>query len=85
MTQLLTLGLQRLGGLFNILRRGRGGVRVGFDARNIVGDVLGAECRMLGAAGNLLGGGTLLLDRSRDRGCDLIDLADDTSDRKSVV
>src|ERR1700676_1348779 len=77
--QLKTLRLQRLGGLPYVLSRRSSGIRVGFDPRDIFRDVPGAPRGVLGAAGDFLGSGALLLDRRRDRGRDIIDLADDAA------
>jgi hypothetical protein len=55
--QLPALRFQRLGGEFHVLGRRRGGIGVGFDAGDVIGDVLGALRGVLGAAGDLLGGG----------------------------
>ena len=78
--QMLTLPFQRLGGMFDVLRGGRGGIRVGFDAADIIGDILGALRGVLGAARDLLRGGALLLDRGCDRGRDLVHFADNAAD-----
>jgi len=77
--QLKTLRLQRLGGLPYVLRRSRSGIRVGFDPRDIFRDVPGALRGVLGAAGDFLGSGALLLDRGGDRGRDIVHLADDAA------
>src|SRR6266702_2566981 len=77
---MLTLGFQLFGGAFDILGSRSRGIRVGLDAGNVVRDVFGALRGELGAAGDLLGGGALLLDRGRDRGSDLVHLADDAAD-----
>src|SRR5882724_2307558 len=78
--QLLGLDAQHLRSSLYILRRGAGRVRAGGDADDVVGDVLGALCRLLGTAGDFLGRCTLLLDRRSDRGRDLVDLGDDAAD-----
>src|SRR5713226_7829534 len=70
LAQLLALGFQRLGGALDIVGGRSGCVRIGFDAGDVVRDVLGALRGELGAAGNLLRRRTLLLDRGRDRGSD---------------
>ena len=59
---------QGFGGLLDVLGGCRGFIGVGFDAGDVVGNVLGALRRELRAAGDLLRGGALLLDRGRDRG-----------------
>jgi len=63
--------------MLDVLCRRGGGIRIGFDARDIFRDVPGALRRVLGIARNLLGRGALLFDRGRNRGRDLIDLADE--------
>src|SRR5581483_6941706 len=50
------------------------------DGADALGDHLGAAGRLLDAADDLLRGGTLLLDRGRDRVGDLVDLLDDRRD-----
>jgi hypothetical protein len=78
---MLGLGAQQLRRAFYILRRCAGRVRAGADANDVVGDVFGALCRLLGAAGDFLGRSALLLNCCGDRGRDLVDFADDATDR----
>ena len=72
----MALGFQSLRGTFDVLRCRSSGIRVGFDASDILGNVPGALRGMLGAARDLLGGGALLFDRGCDRGRNLVDLTD---------
>jgi hypothetical protein len=79
--QLLSLDSQHLRSGLYILRRSAGRVRAGADADDVVGDVLGALCRLLGAAGDFLGRGALFLDCRGNRSRDLVDFTDDAADR----
>lgn len=81
MAELAALGLQRLGGLFDVLRGTGGGVGVGLHAGDVVRDVLGALRCILRAAGDLLGRSALFLHGGGNRGGNFVDLADDAADR----
>src|SRR6185312_13460745 len=79
MAEMLALGFQRFGGALHILGGGRC-VGVGFHARDVFRDVLGALRRVLRGAGDLLGRGALFLHGGGNRSRDLVDLADDRAD-----
>ncbi len=81
----MALRLQCLGGVPDVVGGRGGGIRVGFDADDVLGDVPGALRGVLGAARDLLGRRTLLFDRGGDRGRDLIHLADDVADAADRV
>src|SRR6516225_7278829 len=78
--QLLGALAERLGGRLDVLRRGARRIGAARHPAETRRGVLGAARRALRVAGDLLGGGALFLDRPRDRGRDLADLADGAAD-----